>query len=170
MISDMSLSAAIVMAVCIYPRLLYIAIKNKRSFPDTLFKFPYVLLFILYFVSGTSAPVLALFFSTSFVSFSFFVSWILIALILMCLGILVWILFFMHGYDVRYQFKRIVIPSPLSLIDSLIILISAVFSLNYILMIVGGVFALSNYLWCLKGFYLTKPIVFDEPEHDLEEY
>ncbi|MCR5333052.1 MAG: hypothetical protein K6E11_03425 [Bacilli bacterium] len=170
MISDMSLSVAVVVAICIYPRIFYSAIKNKRSFPDTLFKMPYVLLYIVYFVSGFSLPILALFFSTEFIKFGFFVGWILVALALFCLGILLWIWFFMHGYDIRYQFKRIVVPSPLSIIDSLLALVSAIFSMNYYMLGAAIAFTISNYLWSLKGYYLTKPKLFDEPEHDLEEY
>ncbi len=170
MLNDTSVSVAVVLAICVLPRLLYTLFANKRSFPDTMYKRQYLLAYIIYVLSGLGSIPLALFFSQTFIVFGLFVFWIVLTFVILGLILLLWIFFFMHGYDVRYLFKRILVPSPIVLLESLLLIVSGIFSLNYFLIIDAVLFLASGYLWSFKGFKITKPKTFDEPEQDLEEY
>ena len=170
MLNDTSVSVAVVLAVCVLPRLFYTLFANKKSFPDSMYKKQYLFLFILYLISGIATIPLALFFSQTFITFGLFIFWIVITFVALALILLLWIYFFMHGYDVRYLFKRILVPSPIVIVEGFLVLITSIFSLNYYLIIDAVIFFIAGYLWSLKGFIITKPKVFDEPEHDLEEY
>ena len=170
MLNDTSVSMAVVLAICVLPRLLYTLFANKKSFPDTMYKRQYLFVYIIYVLSGIAVVPLALFFSQTFIKFGLFVFWIVLTFVVLSLIMLIWIFFFMHGYDVRYLFRRILLPSPVVILETVLVLSSGIFSLNYFLIIDAAVFFISGYLWSLKGFFITKPKVFDEPEHDLEEY
>ena len=170
MFNDTSVSVAVVLAICVLPRLLYTLISNKRSFPDSMYKKQYLFLYIIYVLSGLAVIPLAFFFSQTFIVFGLFVFWIVLTFVILSLIMLLWIFFFMHGYDVRYLFRRLPVPSPIVILESLLVVLSGVFSLNYFLIIDGVIFFIAGYLWAYKGFKITKPKVYDEPEHDLEEY
>lgn len=67
----------------------------------------------------------------------------------------------MHGYDVRYQFKDVLVPAPLSVLEFLVILATASFTLNYALIGFSVIYFLIDYRWNYEGYLLTKPKIPD---------
>ena len=68
----------------------------------------------------------------------------------------------MNGYDARFQFKKVLVPAPLSVLTSLLFIISALLSLNYISLILSIVYAVTSFIWNYKGYKITRPVI---PDH-----
>lgn len=67
----------------------------------------------------------------------------------------------MHGYDIRFLFKKIILPSPITILEFIVILATACFTLNYVNIGLSIVYFLISYRWDLYGYKLTKPKVPD---------
>ena len=144
------------------PRTLYIMFKNARRFPGQLFKGKYLFLFITNFVLEMSINVLFLLLSHDFYYLGIFFLWSLLSGIILCLHFVLWIIFWMNGYDVRFQFKKVLVPAPLSVLTSLLFIVSALLSLNYISLILSIVYAVTSFIWNYKGYKITRPVI---PDH-----
>ncbi len=144
------------------PRFFYFLIVNKRRYPDTLFRGKYLLFEILAISSATGALVFALLFSNNFFYVGIFLSWAAISGILLCLYFTLWVLFWMHGYEARYQFNKVIVPAPMSIISSMIIFLSGLMTLNYYVIGFSISYGLFSYLWNYQGYRLTKPFIPDD--------
>lgn len=161
-INEESIATCITIFFIIFIRTIYVAIRNKKKFPNQLFEGKFLLLFFAKILVGISCCVFTLFFSNNFFYMGLFYSWLLIILIAYSLYFVLWVIFFMHGYDVRYQFKKVIAPSPLTFLEFVIILSTAIFTLNYICIGLSILYFVITYAWDYKGYQLTKPKI---PDH-----
>lgn len=171
MINDASIYSTIVVLLAVLPRLLFFIFSSKRRLPIEMFRGRYLILFVLMIISYLSMLPLTLLFSTDYGVIAKFFGWIFLSHTALGLILVIWILFFMHGYDLRYQFKKIAVPAPLSLLESAILWLTAILSSNYWAFIPCIVFTITSYIWNLKGYKLTLPLVDDDtPIREDDEY
>lgn len=140
-----------------FPRLLYFMISNIKRYPSTLFKGRYLFYFIMSFLFAVCSILSALFFSHNFYYNGLFICWCSLTLIFLCLYLVLWVMFWMHGYEARYQFEKFVLPCPMSILSFASLLISGLFTLNIYLIISSIIYFVFEYIWSYKGFMLTKP-------------
>ena len=156
-----SIFAASMVGAIVLIRYLYFLFANKKRLPNQLFKGAYLILFAFNFVLMTSSIAVTLLFSNNFYYNGFFFSWALIVLVSISLYVVLWIIFFMHGYDARFQFKKVVLPCPMTILEIITLLSTAIFSYNWILLGIAVTYAFTSYLWNYKGYLLTKPKIPD---------
>ncbi len=169
MINDASIYAASVVAVCSLPQLLYFLIKPHKKLPEELLHGKYLFLAILGIVSLAATILLCLFLSKSFGVIATFFSWIITSHTLIGLILLSWVWFVMHGYELRYMFKKIVLPCHMNILIVIVIILTIAFSLNYWAVIPFVIFSISSLLWSYKAYKLTKPAI-DEDLPIREDY
>ena len=151
-------------------RLFYFLFANVRKYPGQLFKGRNLFYFIVMILTNLTSLFFSLFFSNDFHYDGIFILWGSLTGISLCLSLTIWALFWMHGYNPYYQFKKIVLPCPLSILGSFIILLSGSTTLNYYLVASGVIFALFDYLWNYQGYKLTKPVIPEDiPLHDEDD-
>lgn len=161
LINTESIFAATIIGLVTYSRIIYFLVANKKRFPTALFKSKYLLLFVLNVGFSTAAVTLTLLFSNDFHYIGFFFGWALLAFMSLSLAMLIWIFFFMHGYDPRYQFKKVGVPAPMCVIEIILMLSTAVCTFNWPLLGISIAYAITGYLWNYKGYLLTKPKIPD---------
>lgn len=169
MITPTGIYCSIIVACITLFRILYLAITNNKCYPQELFKGRFLFLFIMNFILITASVVLALFFSKDFFYNGVFFLWSTLSGICLCLYFVLWVIFWMHGYEARYQFKKVVIPAPMAFLAAFTLILTAVCTLNYYLLAASIMLAITSYLWNYKGYLLTKPKIPDYipiPEND----
>ena len=139
------------------PRLLYFMITNVKRYPSALFKGKYLWFFIIASLFIVLSNLSSLFFSHNFFYNGLFIFWCSLTLIFLCLYLVLWAIFWMHGYEAGYQFEKIIFPSPMSVLSFASLFISGLFTLNIYLIISSIVYFIFEYAWSYKGFMLTKP-------------
>lgn len=160
-ISPTSIYVTVMVFIALFPRDFYFLISNKRRHSSKLFEGRYLLLFIVMLISDLACVFFTLFYSHTFFYNGIFFLWAILSGIFLALYLMLWVIFFMHGYDSRYQFKKYLVPAPMTVLSILVILLSGVCTLNYWLLISAGVYSISSYIWSLKGYNLTKPVIPD---------
>ena len=164
-INPTSIFVTILITIGSLLRILYVLVKNKKIFPDQLFKGRYLIFVILAFIFDLSSIILSLLFSSTFYFNGSFIIWCSLTFCFLCLYLILWVLFWMHGYDIRYQFEKVLLPSPMSILSFLILFISGIFTLNYYLLFSSVCYFVFEYLWSYKGFMLTKPKIIKEKNY-----
>ena len=153
---------SIIIGLTVIARFLYLGIVNKKRFPIQLFKGKYLIFFIIPSITALSSLAVCLFFTRAFENLGLFIVWAFIAGISALLELSIWVLFWSHGYEVRYQFEKIVCACPYVILESLILLSTALCSWNIPLICLSAVHFIFSLLWHLKGWSLTRP---DETIH-----
>lgn len=156
MINDASIYATIVVSVAALPQLLYFLFKGKKNLPEKLYHGRYLTFAILALFSYFALIVTVLFFSNDFGSIGRFSLWLILSHSGFALMLVGWIWFTMHGYDVAYLFKKIVVPAYLSVLVVFIYLFTVTLSLNYWAMIPFASYSLFSLIWSIEGYRLTK--------------
>lgn len=156
-INPTSVFVTILISTITLIRLIYFLFANIKRYPLVLFKGKYLVFFILALFFDVASIVLSLLFSNNFYYNGLFILWCSLTLIFICLYFVLWIIFWMHGYNCYYQFKKIIVPSPMSVLSFLALLSSGLFTLNYFLIFASIVYFVFEYLWSYKGYELTKP-------------
>lgn len=129
------------------------------------------MMFVLMILSFLSVIPLTLLFSVEYGVIAKFFGWILFSHTALGLILVLWIIFMMHGYELRYQFKKIAVPAPLSILESFVLWLTAILSSNYWALIPCIVFTISSYIWNYKGYKLTLPPIDDDvPFREDDEY
>lgn len=171
MINDASIYSTIVVLLAVLPRLLFFIFSSKRRLPVELFRGVYLVMFVLMILSFLSVIPLTLLFSVEYGVIAKFFGWILFSHTALGLILVLWIIFMMHGYELRYQFKKIVVPAPLSILESFVLWLTAILSSNYWALIPCIVFTISSCIWNYKGYKLTLPPIDDDvPLREDDEY
>lgn len=156
-INPTSIFVTILISVISLIRILYFMFANIRRYPLVLFKGKYLAFFILALFFDLASIILSLLFSNNFYYNGLFILWCSLTFIFICLYFVLWIIFWMHGYNCYYQFKKIIFPSPMSVLSFLALLISGFFTLNYFLILTSVIYFVFEYLWSYKGYMVTKP-------------
>lgn len=160
-INDTNILVLVVLVLAFVPRYLYFVFTNKKRHPAQLFEGKYLIDFISQGLLGSAACAFGFVYSYDFFYIGIFVGWIVVGLCIACLIFILWTLFWMHGYETRYQFSKLVVPAPMSILTSLLFLITGLCTLNYILIAISVVYGFLDYVWNLRGYYLTKPKIPD---------
>lgn len=160
-INEESVACSVVLFCVIFFRLIFETIRNKKKFPNALFSGKYLFLFLVKFVFGLLICIFALFYSNDFYILGLFFTWLLIILCSISLIFVLWIIFFMHGYDIRYLFKKVILPCPIVILEFIVIFSTAGFTRNYIVIGFAAIYSLATYIWNYKGYKLTKPKIPD---------
>lgn len=166
MINDASIYATIVVSVAALPQLLYFLFKGKKNLPEKLYHGRYFVFAILALISYLALIPTALFFSNDFGSVGRFTLWLILSHSGFALTLVGWIWFAMHGYDVAYLFKRIVVPAYMNVLIVLIYLFTVMLSLNYWAIIPFISFSVFSLIWSIEAYRLTKV---DEKNLPIEE-
>ena len=156
MINDASIYATIVVSVAALPQLLYFLFKGKKNLPEKLYHGRYLAFAILALFSYFALIVTVLFFSNNFGSIGRFSLWLILSHSSFALMLVGWIWFTMHGYDVAYLFKRIVVPAYMNVLIVIIDLATVIFSLNYWAMIPFVSYSAFSLIWAIEAYKLTK--------------
>lgn len=141
------------------PRLLYFLFRGKALLGSKMFKGRNLTFFILSFLSSIAYVVLAVIFSQDFHMLGLFFVYMILATIGVSLYFIVWIMFWMHGNEARYQFELIEkIPAPMTILSGFVLLLGAGLTLNYYNLACVSLFLVSALLFDLAGYKLTRPI------------
>ena len=157
MINDASIYSAIVVSVAALPQLLYFLIKGKKNLPEKLYHGRYLLFALLALFSYLALIVTTLFFSNDYGNIGRLFGWLILSHSGFGLILVSWIWFIMHGYDLHYLFKRIVVPAHMNVLIILIYLFTVMLSLNYWALIPFLSFTAFSLIWSLEAYKLTKP-------------
>ena len=169
MINDASIYSAIVIFMGFFPLLLYFLIKGKKNLPAELYHGRYLVFALISFFSYLALVVLALFFSNDYGVIARLLGWLILSHSAFALQLVGWINFTMHGYELRYLFKKIVTPCYMNVLTIIIFWLTILFSLNYWAAIPLILFTIFSLLWAQKAYKLTKPPIDEDiPLH--EEY
>ena len=166
MINDSSIYATIVVSAASLPQLIYFLTKGKKNLPEKLYRGRYLLFALLALFSYLALIVTTLFFSNDFGSIGRLTLWLIISHSGFALTLVGWIWFTMHGYDVAYLFKRIVVPAYMNVLIVIIDLATVMFSLNYWAMIPFVLYSVFSLIWSIEAYKLTK---IDEKNLPIEE-
>lgn len=153
---------AVIIGLTVFVRFLYLATVNKKRFPDVLFKGKNLIFFIISLVMALSGLVVCLLLTKTIENLGLFIVWAFLSGASGLLELSIWVLFWLHGYEVRYQFEKIIAFCPFVILETIILLSTALCSLNIPLICIGVVYFIFSFIWHLKGWSLTKP---DETIH-----
>ena len=156
MISSTGVFVSLLITLLIFPRLIYFAIVNKRSYDNSLFEGYNLFFFIASIVFAMSSSLIALFFSNDFLNLGIFIVWMLVLGLALSLYLLFWSVFIMRGANPKNQFKKIIVPFPLTCLETMSLILTSVFTMNYYLLFSSIAYAIFAYLWNIKGYRLGK--------------
>ena len=159
MINDASIYSTIVVVLAFIPMLFFVILKGQKRLPEPLLRGKFLLCWLLMIGSFVSLSILVLFFSNEYGVIAKFFGWILFSHTCLGLILVLWILFFMHGYDIRYLFKKVIVPAPMCVLYNLVIWLTVSLSFNYWAMIPSFIFTVCSLFWNIKAFKLTKPFI-----------
>jgi len=161
-ITAISVYTSIIVFIMGVIRNLYLATRNKKRFPPSLFEGKYLLCFFIFTISGIAMFILTFFYSSSlFVTPNLFL-WILISNVLMCLWGLLWIVYYMHGYETRYQFKKVLVPAPMIVCEIGALFATALLTNNYPCIVLSIVYGVTAGVWNYRAYKLTLPPIPDD--------
>ena len=171
MINDASIYSTILLFVALLPQLLYFLIKGKKNLPSELYHGRYLSYALVSLFAFVATLVLVLFFSNSYGVIARLLGWLIVSHSLIALILISWILFIMHGYELRYMFKKIVVPGHMNALIALVFWTTILFSLNYWAMIPCAIYTLFSMMWAYKAYKITKPAIDENiPLREDDEY
>lgn len=162
LINSASIYTASIILLAGLPRLLYFAIGSKKKLPPQLFEGRNLILFLINVLSFFSLVVMTLFLSKDFASLGTTIIWSTLTLLALGVLMIAWVIFFMNGYDPRYQFKKVIVPCPMVILVDIVFWLAILFTFNWWATIPCTVFTVSSYFWNFAGYKLTKPVVDDD--------
>ena len=162
MINSGSIYASILVGVVLLPQLLFFLIKGSKVLPSELYHGKYFWFALISLISYLALIVLVLFFSTSFGVIAQFFAWLFSSHTCVAAVLVGWIIFFMHGYEIRYMFEKIVVPAYMNVLIVAIYLLTVGFSLNYWAAIPAATFSIFSLIWSFKAYKLTRPAIDDD--------
>ena len=162
MINSGSIYAASLVAIVLLPQLLFFLIKGRKVLPNELYQGKYLLFAIISLISYLAIIPLVLFFSTSFGVIAQFFAWLFSSHTCVAAVLVGWIIFFMHGYEIRYLFEKIVVPAYMNVLIVMIYVLTVGFSLNYWAAIPTAIFTVFSLIWSFKAYKLTRPTIDDD--------
>lgn len=162
MINPTSIFATLMICLAGLPRFLYFVFGGKKRLPPALFEGSNLFLFIITTTSFFSLMVMSLLFSTDLGYLGKAIIWYTLTLLTLGLLLILWIIFFMNGYDPRYQFKKIGLYCPNALLIDVVFWLTILFTENWFAIIPCTVFTVTSFIWNFSGYRLTKPIVDDD--------
>lgn len=162
LINSASVLATFVILMAGLPRFFYFVIGSKRKLPPQLFSGFNLILFILSSISFFGVVTLSLLFSNDFGYEGKMITWGVLIFALLAVLLILWVIFIMNGYDPRYQFKKLGIPGPNNVLIIAVFWLTILMTANWWAAIPCTVFTVSSYIWNVKGYLLTKPIIDDD--------
>ena len=162
MINSGSIYASILVGVVLLPQLLFFLTKGRKVLPSELYRGRYLFCALASLISYLAIIVLVLFFSTSFGVIAQFFAWLFSTHTCVAAVLVGWIVFFMHGYEIRYMFEKIVVPAYMNVLIVIIYLLTAGLSMNYWAAIPTVIFSVFSLIWSFKAYKLTRPAIDDD--------
>lgn len=139
-----------------FPRYLALAISGRRLFGKALFTGKYLVLFIVTCVCAVGANVFALFNSGTFTVFAQILVFMIVGTTLVSAYFAVYIIYWMYGRDMKYQFALVnIIPAPFAILSSALLLLGALLALNWYMLGFAVVYSVTSILFDLKGYRLS---------------
>jgi len=160
-INEESVFCCIVIFLVVFIRTIYFLIRNRKKFSSELFERKYLGAIFGKIFLGVAMCLFSLFYSNDFYILGLFFTWLLLILCCISLLFVLWIIFFMHGYDARYLFKKIILPCPMTFLEFFVILFTGIFTRNYFVIGLSLIYFLDSYMWDYKAYLLTKPKIPD---------
>lgn len=157
MVNYYSIYSFVICFFALAPLLVYFFIRPVKKIPRELYEGRYLLFALISLISFAAFLVLVLLFSNDYGIVLRFLSWQVSTHTGMGLILLSWVIFFMHGYEFRYLFKKYLVPAHMSILIIVIFWLTALLSWNYWSMIPCAVFTVFFLLWSLKAYKITKP-------------
>lgn len=162
MINSGSIYASSLVAIVLLPQLFFFLIKGRKVLPTQLYQGKYFWFGVISLISYLAIIPLILFFSTSFGVIAQFFAWLFSSHTCVAAVLVGWIIFFMHGYEIRYLFEKIVVPAYMNVLIVMIYVLTAAFSLNYWAAIPTVIFSVFSLIWSFKAYKLTRPAIDDD--------
>ena len=162
MINSGSIYASILVGVVLLPQLLFFLTKGRKVLPSELYQGRYLFCALASLISYLAIIVLVLFFSTSFGVIAQFFAWLFSTHTCVAAVLVGWIVFFMHGYEIRYMFEKIVVPAYMNVLIVVIYLLTVGLSMNYWAAIPAVIFSVFSLIWSIKAYKLTRPAIDDD--------
>lgn len=159
MISVESIYVSIIITALYIFRVVHFLILGKNKISTKLFSLPYIFLFVGIILSGLASTILALFFSHTFSYNGFFFLFTGAAIICGGMYLILYFIFFGHGYDPRYQFSFLKLPCPFAVLTSIVYLLGSFLTSNYYLLISVSIFIIFSFIFDYLGYKETKPKV-----------
>ncbi len=140
------------------PRLIYFLFRGRHLLGDIIFKGKNLAFFILSFLSSIACVTLAILFSDNFYYVGLFFLYMILASLGVSLYLIVWVMFWMHGCEGRYQFELIEkIPAPMAILSSFVLLSGSLLTLNYFMLACAIIYTLSSLLFDISLYKSTRP-------------
>ncbi len=162
MINDNSIYSFAVVLASGLPQLLFLFINPKKILPKELYRGRYLVLALLSVFSFIGYSITVIFLSSSFGTIARLIIWIITSHTGVSLILLSWAYVIMHGCELRYMFKKFLLPCHMNVLIILVMLITSLLSLNFWSLIPLAIFAVSSYLWAFKAYKITKPLIDDD--------
>ena len=166
------LATAFTIIIVTLPRIIFLLIRSKGHIDTNLVKPPYIILEILGLLSSLASFPLAFYFSRDFFYFGIFFTFLMVSVISAFSYFVLFIFYFQRGEEARFQFALGKIVAPFTILGSIVMLTTALTTLNFWLLIPTIVYFVSMFIVDYKGYKDTKPNFTKDPEKEdrFDEY
>lgn len=159
MINGASIYSLVIALLAFVPELVCFLIKGRKGMPTILFQGRNLFYFLMSIFSFLGTLVLLLLFSNDYGVIARMLGWLILSHAGLGLILVSWIWFTMHGYELRFLFKKIVVPAHMNVLIVFTVFVPIIFSLNYWAAIPGVIFGVFSMLWSINAYKITKPAI-----------